>query len=505
MDASDWSALVAHLTEIEILEGVMGVLGWDEQTYMPRKAAPLRGAQRALLERLHHERLTDDRVGRWLELLESSNGTAADPVRAACARNLGRIYRREKRVPAELVDQLARARSEGFQAWLEAKKTSRFDRFAPALEKLLELSLRRAEAIDARRHPYEVALEQFDPGTSVEGLRDLFARLGNGLRPLLDAVAAVPQPEPIRGTFELARQWAMNREVAAALGYDFEGGRLDASEHPFTTGQGPGDVRITTHLVEHDVLAGLSGTIHEVGHALYEQGLPADQGGTTVREAASFGLHESQSRFWENFIGRSRPFATWLAPVIARHFPEAALDADRIYRAMNRVERGLIRVSADEVTYNLHIIIRFELELALFERKLAVRDLPEAWNAKYREYLGITPPDDAHGVLQDVHWSSAAFGYFPSYTLGNLYAASFGAAMRKDLPDLDSRIEHGDFAAILSWLREKVHRQGHLLESPEIVRHAVGDRDHVEDLLTYLWDRQGALHGVKRPDKGRSA
>ncbi|AKF09904.1 carboxypeptidase M32 [Sandaracinus amylolyticus] len=498
MQPSEWSALVAHLTEIETLDGVMGVLGWDEQTYMPKKAAELRGAQLALLSRLHHERTTDARIGRWIELLEGDRATASDPIRSACLRNLGRTYRREKRVPAELVDKLARARSEGFQAWIEAKKNADFARFAPVLQTLLDLSRRRAETIDEKRHPYEVLLEQYDPGTSVESLRSMFARLREGLVPLIEAISAQPQQPELGGGWDETKQWALSREVAAALGYDFDGGRLDPSEHPFSTGQGPGDVRITAHLDANDLLSGLGGTIHETGHALYEQGLPVAHTGTTVREAASYGLHESQSRFWENYVGRSKPFATWLAGVVKKHFPEKAQSPDAIYRASNRVERGLIRVQADEVTYNLHVVIRFEIELALFEGTLAVKDLPSAWNTKYREYLGITPPDDARGVLQDVHWSGAAFGYFPSYTLGNLYAASFGAAMQQAIPDLWARVERGDFAPILAWLREKVHAQGHVLEAPEIVRAAVGDRDHVEDLLAYLWGRQGAIYGVKR-------
>ncbi|MDQ3033825.1 MAG: carboxypeptidase M32 [Myxococcota bacterium] len=498
MQDSEWSALVAHLTEIETLEGVMGVLGWDEQTYMPPKAAALRGSQLALLSGLYHQRVTDERIGGWLELLESDARTASDPVRSACLRNLGRLYRREKRVPAELVDKLARARSDGFQCWLEAKKTSSFARFTPVLKDLLELSLRRAEAIDRKRHPYEVMLEQFDPGTSVESLRTMFARLRQGLVPLIDAIAQQPQQPGLGEGWNEDQQWKLSREVAASLGYDFEGGRLDRSEHPFSTGQGQGDVRITSHLTESDLLSGLGGTIHETGHALYEQGLPYEHIGTTVREAASYGLHESQSRFWENYIGRSRPFASWLAPRLEAHFPGRAT-ADSIFRASNRVERGLVRVYADEVTYNLHVIIRFEIELALFEGTLKVEDLPEAWNGKYREYLGITPPDDARGVLQDVHWSGAAFGYFPSYTLGNMYAASIGAAMQQAIPDLWDRVERGEFAPILGWLRENVHSKGHLLEAPEIVRAAVGERDYVEDLLAYLWGRQGALYGVKRP------
>ena len=497
VEDTEWAALTAHLGEIEILEGIMGVLGWDEQTFMPRKAAGLRGAQQALLSRLSHERLVDPRVGAWLAALEAHPDR--DVVQHACARNLGRTYRRERGVSSNLVDRLARARSDGFQAWIEAKKTSNFDVFAPVLQRLVDLSRERAAAIDPSRHPYEVLLEQFDPGTSVESLRSMFARLRAGLVPLIDAIAAAPAQKPLEGPWALDPQWALNREVAAGLGYDFEGGRLDASEHPFSTGHGEGDARITAHLTPDDLLSGLGGTIHETGHALYEQGIPRSLLGTTVGEAASFGLHESQSRFWENYIGRSRPFAGWLADRIHRHFPASRLDADTLFRALNRVERGLIRVKADEVTYNLHVIVRFELELALFEGTLAVKDLPEAWNEKYRTYLGVTPPDDARGVLQDVHWSGAAFGYFPSYTLGNLYAASFGATLEAALPTLWDDVGRGHFGDILAWLRTHVHGVGHRFEAPEIVKNAVGGRDHVEDLLAYLWRRQGAVYGVVRP------
>lgn len=494
-ETNSWSALVEHVRRVETLESVMGTLGWDEQTMMPPKGAALRGEQQALLSRLVHEAITDERVGRWLAELEADT----DPVKVACRRNLGREHARERRVPATLVDQLARAKSEGFAAWLEAKRESDFARFEPSLRKLLDLSLRRAEAIDRSRHPYEVVLEEYDPGTTVETLRRTFARLRDGLTPLLDAIASRPQLPALDGEFDRRGQEVLQRDVAEALGYDFTAGRLDAAEHPFTSGLGPGDVRITTKIEPRDLLSGLGGTIHETGHALYEQGLPHQWDGTTVSRAASFGLHESQSRFWENYIGRSRPFCGWLATRVGKWLDAGGIDGEALYRASNRVQRGLIRVKADEVTYNLHIIIRFELELALFERTLDVKDLPEAWNARYAEYLGVTPPNAAQGVLQDVHWSGAAFAYFPSYTLGNLYAASLGAALTQALPDLWQRVEVGDFAPILAFLRERIHGKGHLEEAPQIVRAAVGDRDHVEDLLAYLWGRHGALYGVERP------
>jgi carboxypeptidase Taq len=491
MTASPFEALRAHLVELETLEGVAATLGWDEQTYMPKKAAGLRGAQMALLSRLSHERVTDPRIGDWLDRLDAS-----DPLQRACVRNLGRAYRRERRVPADLVDRLARTRSDAFQAWIDAKKNADWSAFAPVLGTLLDLSLERARAIDDQRHPYEVVLEQYDPGTSVESLRAMFARLRDGLVPLIAAIAKKPALAPLARTFDVEKQWALNRAVAAGLGYDFDAGRLDAAEHPFSTGQGEGDVRITTHLFDGDLLGGLGSTIHETGHALYEQGLPHRHAGTTVREAASFGLHESQSRFWENYVGRSRPFAGWLAARIAEQYANAKVSPDQIFAAQNRVERSLVRVQADEVTYNLHIIVRFELELALFERTLAVKDVPEAWNAKYQKYLGITPPDDTRGALQDVHWSAGLFGYFPSYTLGNLYAASLGKTMEREVGGFWDRIGKGEFAPILGWLREHVHDVGHLHEAPEIVRAAVGDRDHVADLLDYLWTRMHEAYGV---------
>lgn len=495
MSNTSWDLLVEHIGRLETLVGAIGTLGWDEQTMMPPKAATLRGSQRALLSRIAHDWLVDERLGGWLADIEGS----VDPVKRACHRNVSREHLRERRVSGDLVSELAHARAAGFAAWLEAKKASDYSIFLPKLETLLELSRRRAEAIDPQRHPYEVLLEEFDPGTSVSSLRETFARLRDGLTPLIAAIAERPRIPELVSPLDPTRQVHLHRAIAAALGYDFGGGRLDHAEHPFTTGLGEGDVRITTHIAERDLLGGLGATIHETGHALYEQGLPYAHDGMLIATAASYGLHESQSRFWENFIGRSAPFCRWLAGKVGEHFPEAGIDAELLYRASNRVERGPIRVRADEVTYNLHIIARFEIEIALFEGTLEAKELPEAWNARYIEYLGVTPKNAAEGVLQDVHWSGGAFGYFPSYTLGNLYASSLGATLSGELDDLWERVEAGDFAPVLDFLRERVHRHGHLLEAPDIIRSAVGDRDHVEDLLAYLWGRHGKLYGVERP------
>lgn len=489
-----WEALTQHVSDLQTLEGVMGLLGWDQQTGMPPKAAAGRGAQSALLSTLHHQRLTDPRVGEWLSELESGE---LSTVQAAAVRNLRREYDRAVKIPEALVGRMARSQAAAFEAWIAAKGAGDFDAFAPHLEELVALTREQASAIDDSAATYDVLLEAFDPGTTAASLEPMFARLGAGLAELLGEIRERPQVAALQGTVPRAHQHALHDRVIAAMGYDLQAGRMDEAEHPFTVNTGAGDVRITTHFYEDDLLSGLGGTIHEAGHALYEQGLPAAHAGTRVMAPASYGLHESQSRFWENTIGRSHAFCEWLAPIVRETCPGTSWSADELYAASNRVEPGLIRVAADEVTYNLHIVVRFQLELALFSGQLQVCDLPGAWNDAYARLLGVTVPDHGVGVLQDVHWSSAAFGYFPSYTLGNLYAASLGVAMQRDLPKLWDDVREGEFSGVLSWLRARIHQRGHIADAPELVRDACGEqRDHVDDLLTYLRGRHGALYGV---------
>lgn len=491
---STWDQLAAHMAEIATLSGARAAITWDQQVMMPPKAAAGRGAQVALLTQLAHDRFVDPQVGAWLDAL--AGDASLDAVQRGAVRNLQRAYAREVRVPRALVGQLAEAQTRGFEQWVQAKQARDFSAFAPVLRELLALSIARANAIAPGEHPYQVWLDEFDPGTNIAGLTQMFARLREGLVALLDAIGD-RQVDGLDGDVPVERQLALHRHVAEALGYDFGAGRLDQSAHPFTIGVGPGDVRITTRVEPGDLLAGLGGTIHETGHALYEQGLPDRFFGMGVDDAASLGLHESQSRFWENGIGRSRAFCAWLAPKLGEQC-DVSVDAESLYRAANRVRRGLIRVNADEVTYNLHIIARFELELALCEGRLAVDDLPAAWDDTYERLLGVRPAHAGEGVLQDVHWSGAAFGYFPSYTLGNLYAASYRAVLVRDQPALWQRVQAGDFGEVLGWLRARIHQRGHEVDAPEIVRDAVGDRDHVADLLDDLWARYGGVYGVSR-------
>jgi len=326
----------------------------------------------------------------------------------------------------------------------------------------------------------------------------MFDRLGKELNTFLDAIAGRAPPRGFDAPLDVEGQRRLSERVLTDLGFDRVHGRLDLSEHPFTVGMSVEDVRITTHFHADNFLAALGGTVHEAGHAMYEQGLPKDWAGTGLDKAAGMGLHESQSRFWENFIGRSEAFCRYLAPRMQGIWPTLDVSGATLYAAMNRVERSLIRIFADEATYNLHIIARFGLEVGLLEGRLQARDLPDAWDDAYRQIVGVVAPDRKQGVLQDVHWSGGAFGYFPSYTIGNLYAASFGAKIEQDIPDLWADVERGDFSAVLGWLRENVHRKGHFEDAPVLFRGIVGDRDPVADLTAHLWGRHGKLYGVSR-------
>ncbi len=490
-----WEELRTAMRELEVLGGISGLMHWDQQTHMPAKGGALRGEQHAVLSRIHHDKFTAPRIG---ELLAELSQAELDPIKAAGVRNLHHAWQREARVSGDLVARLAQAEATGFEGWMAAREAKDTSKFLPHLRYLVELLQEKTAAIDAASHPYDVLLDSYDPGTSVASLRSMFGRLVPELRALVDAVRELPQPEPLGGPFPVDAQVALNRTVAATLGYDFHGGRVDVSTHPFTVGIGRGDVRITTRYHEDDLLSGLGATIHETGHALYEQGLRADQPGWGVASPASVGVHESQSRFWENAIGRSRAFCGWLAPQLQEAFPAFSLDAAGLYRACNRIEPSFIRVEADEVTYNLHVAIRFEIEVGLLEGSLPVDDVEAVWNDRYRSYLGVEVSDPVRGVLQDVHWASGAFGYFPSYTLGNLYAAALLGRLEAELPELWSGVERGEVAPVLGWLRENVHQHGSVRRGEGAIRHVVGDVDLVDGLVRYLWGRHGALYGVSR-------
>jgi len=487
---SAWISLKDRITELEALGGVVQLLEWDQQTMMPSGGAPHRGLQLATITGLMHDKLSDPAVGEWLSDLNDTT----DPICKAAVRNIRRDHSRAVKVPTRLVAEIAAASNAGFGDWMKAREANDFTPFQPALERLVELRREEISHLGTAENPYDHLLDQYDPGSTTAQLKPMFARLRQELANFLDDIKGASGPAAVTGSWDVGTQKRFSDKVIGAMGFRLSDGRLDASEHPFTVGMGTGDVRLTTHLYEDDLLGGLTGTIHEAGHGMYEQGLPSAHAGTGVASAAGMGLHESQSRFWENVIGRSLPFFQWLVPQIRNHFPEDTLSPEDWFGHANRVERSFIRVQADEATYNLHIIIRFELELALLAGEISVAELPEAWNQAYSDLLGITPTNPNDGVLQDVHWSNGLFGYFPSYTIGNLYAASFRFQMEEDLPAMWSDVAIGEFGSILDWLRDRVHRHGHLMDAPQIFSRAVGDRDPVTDLMTHLRGRQGALY-----------
>ena len=480
-----YAQLQERLTELDALTQAMGILEWDHQTHMPPGGAAGRGRQMGALAAIRHRRLSAPEVGEWLEALSEST----DPHVIASVRNVRRAYTRATAIPAALVSSFSQATTQAHAGWMAARKADDFSLFAPTLERLIGLLREQIACLGEADHPYDLLLSEYDPGSTVASLQPMFSRLAGALGEVIDAAEQRSRPPALELTLPLDAMKAVNQRVVTALGFEMSRGRLDESEHPFTLGVTPGDVRLTTHYHLDNLLGTLSGTIHEAGHGLYEQGLP-DRPGSWTNTAAGMGMHESQSRFWENCIGRSLPFCRWLVGVLDEEHPSHGLTAEAIFGAANRVSRSLVRIQADESTYNLHILVRFELELALLTGELAVADLPTAWDDAYERIVGIRPDSARSGVLQDVHWSAGLFGYFPSYTIGNLYSASFRYTIMRDIPDLWQQVEAGEFGAVLSWLRTNIHQHGHMEDAPEVFAAAVGERDPVADLIRHLNERQ---------------
>jgi carboxypeptidase Taq len=469
---------------------------------MPKGGAEHRGNQLALLAGLHHEKVTDPRIGDILAALDGS-ALVADPESPAAVnvRELHRTYRRATRLPRELVEEKARVTSLAQQEWIVARQQADFARFRPWLEKIVALKRREAECLGYAGHRYDALLDEFEPGATTGQITTLFTSLRRDLVPLVVAIAGAsrkPNVAILQREYPLDRQRLFGEMVAAAFGFDFGAGRLDTTAHPFCTGIGPGDCRITTRFQLNDVNSALFGVMHEVGHGLYDQGLDPEHYGTPMGEAVSLGVHESQSRLWENAVGRSRPFWEYFYPVARSFFASALHDValDDFLFAVNQVAPSHIRVEADEVTYNLHIMIRFELEQALLSGDLAPADVPEAWNEKTREYLGLTPSHDGEGCLQDIHWSAGLIGYFPTYTLGNVLAAQLFTQANRDLGDLAPAFARGDFAPLLGWLRERVHRHGQRYLSSQLAERITGAPMDHRPLIDSLRQKYGALYGL---------
>ncbi|MBI5837905.1 MAG: carboxypeptidase M32 [Candidatus Eisenbacteria bacterium] len=493
--------LEAKSREITWLAHILAVLGYDQETMMPSKGAPERGEQMAVISGLLHDRVVDPGLGKLVEELWAKRDSLS-PEAQANVRELRRSHLRSRKVPKELVEEIARTQPLAHEAWIKARKASDFASFAPWLEKMFDLKRREADAIGFEADRYDALLDQYEPGMTVARLNPLFEQLRKDLVPIVHAIAAAPRrPDESLLTRRVPQeqQVALCLGLARSMGFDTEGGRMDVSTHPFCSTLGSGDVRITNRYNEGEPLASFFGVMHETGHALYEQGIDPANHGLPMGEAVSLGIHESQSRTWENMVGRGRPFWKHFYPTLQKAWSPAydGVDPEAFYFAVNTVRPSMIRVEADEVTYNLHILVRYEIERDLFAGRLAVKDLPSAWNGRMKEYLGIKPKNDAEGVLQDIHWSSGLIGYFPTYTLGNLYGAQIFDAVRRQIPDLDARIGRGDLETLREWLREKVHRHGMRWLPADLVREVTGQEPDASYYMRYLREKFGPLYGIQ--------
>jgi carboxypeptidase Taq len=493
-----WSELRARMREFADLRHVSSLLGWDQETYMALRGGDARARQQATMRVLHHERLLDPRLGDLLDRVEAEE---LDLPRAAMVRELRRDRDHAVRLPAAFVRRMALAEGRGSNTWRRAREDNNFELYRPALEEVIAVKREEADLLGYEGERYDALLDLYEPGMRVRRLEPLLSVLRTELGTLLQRIveAGPLDPAPFEGRpFPDPQQWDLTMRILADIGFDLTAGRQDRSAHPFTQNVALHDVRLTTRIDERHPLSAVYSTLHEAGHGMYEQGFDPQYEDTPVAAAPSLGLHESQSRLWENVVGRSREFWEHYAPVVSELFPEAMEGAgvDDLHRVANRVEPSLIRVESDEVTYNLHVLIRFELELALMRDELEVGELPAAWNDAYDRTLGIRPENDSVGVMQDIHWSGGSFGYFPTYTLGNLYAAVLWDTYSAAHPDPLDNVRRGEFRPLLDWLRAEVHSKGAIHQGEDLIRQVTGSGLDHRPFMRYLWSKFGPLYGI---------
>ncbi len=485
-----FETLKTKLAEIHDLTKAEALLAWDQQTIMPPRGADARAHQLGTIGKLAHQSFVSDEIGTLLEELRPyEESLDRDSFEASLIRVARRDFEKSVRVPPELSAEITRTGSRAFEVWVEARANSDFETFRPWLEQLVELKHRYVECFPEADESYDTLLDDYEQGMKTAQVRSIFARLKEVLVPLVDAAASGATP-PVTGTFPAEKQRRLSLEIVRRFGFDDTAWRLDTAPHPFAQSLATSDIRITTREPEHS-LDGLFAAMHECGHGLYEHGVDPVYERTLLARGASLGLHESQSRLWENLVGRSRPFWSWFYPRLQEVFPRELdpVDEETWFRSINDISPGLIRIDADEASYNLHIILRFELEQQIMEG-LDLRELPDVWNETMDRYLGVDVPDDAHGVLQDVHWSRGGFGYFPTYSLGNVYSVQIWERLRDDVDDVDEQIARGEFGAIREWLRENLHRHGRKYLPAEMLERVVGGPVDPEPYLRYL---QGKL------------
>ena len=488
---SAYERLTALGKELQLVSDSAALLGWDQEVLLPSRGIPYRAEQMSWFSGYVHERFTAAEVGEWIAEAEDQT-KAGDVVAAANCREWRHEYDRSTCLPTKLVQELAEARVHSQAAWAEARKVSDFRRFSPHLQKLVDLSREHAERWGYDDQLYDALIDRFERGATARGLVGTLGSLRTALLPIVDAATSRPPYDRsgLSGHYPVERQQAFNREVAESIGFDFEAGRIDTAVHPFCSGMAPYDTRLTTRYDETDFLSSLFGVLHEAGHGLYEQGLPKDWRGQPVGNSVSLGVHESQSRLWENHVGRSRGFWEKWLPRAIHHFPHLmGLTPEDLYAAVNQAERSHIRVEADEVTYDLHILLRFELECAIFSGDLAIADIPGEWNRRFESYFGLPVRNDAEGCLQDIHWSMGIFGYFPTYSLGNLNAAHLASAAKSQDPAVAAAFASADYAPLLAWMRKHLHEAGSLHLPNDLVTRAAGAPVTSEALVSHLRER----------------
>jgi len=500
-----YEALVSHLKGVAVLESVSRTIGWDQETMMPAKAANLRAEQMQLLAGMMHDQRTDPLVGELLDAAGDDKSLKGDKVAEANLREIKRDYDQATKLPKALVEEIARCSSLGMDAWKDAKKNSDFKTFLPWLEKTVELNRKKAECLglpEGGKEHYDALLDIYEPGMTAAKTEAIFKPFRDQLVPLIRKVTelrSIPSDRPARAMTPIEDQKKFATLICEKIGFDFQAGRIDESAHPFCEGVGPGDTRMTNRYRPDGWADALGTAMHESGHALYEQGLPKqDRFGQPLAEAISLGIHESQSRMWENQVGRSLAFWKWAITQAHKSFGAAlmAYSAEDVYKAVNLVKPNLIRVESDELTYNLHIMLRFDLERAMISGNLSPRDLPGVWNDRIYKDLGLQVPDDRRGCLQDVHWSMGALGYFPTYTFGNLYAAQLWESMEKDIKNRDEKMAAGEFSPILSWLRDNIHRHGRQFSAEELCKKITGKPLSHDPLMRHLEKKVNAVYGV---------
>lgn len=497
----DFEACKALSRQNATLASCMSVLSWDQETYMPEGASGIRGQQLELLATLSHKARTSPEyataLSKLVDLKTHVVKPGLSPREAACVREWGRDYRIANALPSEFVAEFTKLTSTSLEAWKKAKSSKSFAHFSPYLDRIVQMLQKKAQYLGYKDHPYDALIDLYEPGVTAKQIKTVFAELKTAIVALLSKLQKGKKTDTslLKGHYAHDTQLKLAKELLTACSYPWGHGRLDESAHPFSTSFGPTDARITTAIHEDNFLSSLTSTLHELGHSFYEMGLPEADFGTPLCEAISLGIHESQSRWWENLIGKSKAFWSFFLPKLKAHFPQLEkLDLDTFYKAINQVQPSYIRVDADELTYSLHVILRFEIEMALIDGSLKVKDLPKAWDAKFKELFGIDVPSIDKGCLQDVHWAHGDMGYFPTYALGNLFGAQFFATFAKEHKDWEAKVAKGETEFIRLWLKDKIHQHGRQFSAQELCEKITGEPLNAKYFVDYLNNKFGPIY-----------